>query len=236
MKRLLPLLWFVCAPLSADVIRVASKNFNESYILSEVASQLLESHGYTVERRFGLGGTLICYEALSNGEIDLYVEYTGTLSQAILKLDHKATREEINSRIESRGLRLLQPFGFNNTYAMVVKRQQAAALGLSTISDLRRHPELEVVVSHEFLEREDGWPGLARTYGIQRDIVGIEHALAYQGLDQGALDVTDGYSTDGEIERYDLIALADDLDFFPQYLAAPLVRQAYRPPYSDRKW
>lgn len=229
MKRLLLLSWFVCAPLGADVVRVASKNFNESYILSEIASQLLESRGYTVERRFGLGGTLICFEALSNGEIDLYVEYTGTLSQAILKLDHDATFAELNAEIESRGMRLLEPFGFNNTYAMVVKRQRAEALGLRSIGDLRRHPQLEIVVSHEFLEREDGWPGLTRAYGIQHEVVGIEHALAYQAIEGGAVDVTDGYSTDGEIERYDLIALEDDLGFFPKYLAAPLVREGLGP-------
>jgi osmoprotectant transport system permease protein len=108
---------------------------------------------------------------------------------------------------------------------MVVKRQRAEALGLRSIGDLRRHPQLEIVVSHEFLEREDGWPGLTRAYGIQHEVVGIEHALAYQAIEEGAVDVTDGYSTDGEIERYDLIALEDDLGFFPKYLAAPLVRE-----------
>ncbi len=225
MRRLLLLVLLVSLPLAADPIRVASKNFNESYILSEIVAQLLESHGYSVERRFGLGGTLICFEALVGGEIDLYMEYTGTLGQAILKLDHKADREELNTLIKPRGLRLLEPFGFNNTYAMVVRQQQAEALGLRTIGDLREHPQLKVVVSHEFLQRDDGWPGLTRAYGIQREIVGIEHGLAYQAIEDGAIDVTDAYSTDGELKRYDLVTLADDLDFFPQYFAAPLVRE-----------
>lgn len=207
-----------------DLIRIGSKNFNESYLLAEIGAQLLESEGRRVERRFGLGGTLICFDALANGEIDFYFEYTGTLSQAVLHLQNDAGHGQLNQALADRGLRLLQPLGFNNTYAIAVRRQQAQALNLRSIGDLARHPQLRVVFSHEFLERGDGWPGLARAYGIQRPVTGIEHGLAYRAMQDGALDVTDAYSTDAELLRHDLAILADDLGFFPRYAAAPLVR------------
>ena len=209
---------------AAEPIVVASKNFNESYILGEVAAQLLESGGFEVERRMGLGGTLICYEALVAGEIDIYIEYTGTLSQAILKSEAKLGFDDLNAAIAPLGLQLLPPFGFNNTYALALPRALAEDLDLSTISDLAARNDLEVAVSHEFLEREDGWPGLSRVYGFEWVPQGIEHGLAYQALADSAIHVTDAYSTDGELTRYDLKVLVDDRDFFPSYLAAPLVR------------
>ena len=139
-------------PLAAadEVIRIGSKNFNESYVLAEIAAQLLTSEGYRVERQFGLGGTLICYEALKNGEIDLYVEYTGTLSQAILKMSGNPDRDVLNQALAAEGLKLLDELGFNNTYAIAVQAQQAQAYGLQTIGDLKRAPELGLVFSHEF--------------------------------------------------------------------------------------
>ena len=221
-------IWCLAALLAgsaaADPIHIGSKNSNESYLLSEMAAQLLESEGFLVKRRFGLGGTLIAFDALAAGEIDLYMEYTGTLSQAILKLGRDAERPEINRLLASRQLRLLRPLGFNNTYAIAVRRRQAQALGLRSIGDLADHPALRVAFSHEFLERRDGWPGLAQAYGLHLSATGIEHALAYQAIADGAIDVTDAYSTDGELLRYDLAQLRDDRRFFPQYLAAPLVR------------
>ena len=210
--------------LAAQAIRVASKNFNESYILAEIIAQRLEAEGMAVERRFGLGGTLICFDALVNDEIDVYVEYTGTLSQAILGSPEVTEIDELNTLIAGRHLALLAPLGFNNTYAMATPRSVAQTRGLTTIGDLARHPELKVVVSHEFLERDDGWRGLARTYGLSGSVTGIEHGLAYQAIARGSIDVTDAYSTDGELKRYDLVILADDRAYFPEYLAAPLVR------------
>ena len=207
------------------LIRIGSKNFNESYLLAEMSAQMLEQAGMRVERRFGLGGTLICFEALRNAEIDLYVEYTGTLSQAILNDPDATSIEALNVRLAERGLNLLPAFGFNNTYAMAIKRPLAEELGMGSIADIVGQPQLRVVVSHEFLEREDGWPGLSRTYGLSGSVTGIEHGLAYQALADGAIDITDAYSTDGELKRYDLQVLEDNLGFFPQYLAAPLVRE-----------
>lgn len=214
----------ICAAADAP-IRVASKNFNESYILAEIMSQVLEAGGLAVERRFGLGGTLICYEALKNDEIDVYPEYSGTLSQAILNLPDAPAFDELSRLTAKERFDLLQPFGFNNTYAMVLREAQAAELGVTTISDLKRARNLNIVVSHEFLERADGWPGLVKHYGFSRPTpTGIEHGLAYQAIAEGSIDVTDAYSTDGELLRYRLRALSDDQGFFPEYLAFPLVR------------
>ncbi len=213
---------------------VASKDFNESYILGEIMAQLLESDGFEVERRFGLGGTLICYDALRTGEIDLYAEYTGTLATAILKRPDRSGIDALNDVLADEGLALLPPFGFNNTYALAVPRALARSRGLETISGLVDHPDLRIAVSHEFLEREDGWPGLSRVYGFDRPIDGIEHGLAYQALEEGTIDLTDAYSTDGELVRYDLVVLRDDRDFFPRYLAAPLVRNDLPQRAKDR--
>ena len=213
-------------PDTSKPIIVGSKNFNESYILAEIVARLLEEAGFLVERRFGLGGSLICYEALLSGEIDIYMEYTGTLEQVILKgsrLDPDIA--ELNQRLDSR-LQILDSLGFNNTYAMTLKQSLATQLGMENISDLRRHPELRVAFSLEFLHREDGWPGLAQTYHLPQVPSGIDHGLAYQAIDEGRIDLTDAYSTDGDLERYELKVLTDDLHYFPEYYAVPFVRRA----------
>jgi osmoprotectant transport system permease protein len=218
------LLWSLGAD-GAERIVVGSKNFNEGYLLSEVVAQLLEHAGYDVDRRFGLGGTLICYDALRKGEIDVYVEYTGTISQAILKLDSTPGTAELNAALARDGVEMLGTFGFDNTYALAMKNDRAKALGISKISDIvTAHRDLKVVVSHEFLQRSDGWPGLVRAYGFDWYPGGIEHGLAYQALEDGAIDVTDIYSTDGEVARYGLRVLEDDRKYFPEYRAVPLVR------------
>jgi osmoprotectant transport system permease protein len=220
-------------PAAAEPVRVASKNFNESYLLAEIIAQRLEADGVVVERRFGLGGTLICFDALAAGEIDLYVEYTGTLSQAILGSPGVTEIDALNGLISERGLAMLAPLGFNNTYAMATPRQVAESRGLEKIGDLAAHPDLKVVVSHEFLEREDGWQGLASAYGLDLAATGIEHGLAYQAIADGSIDITDAYSTDGELKRYDLVVLEDDRGYFPEYLAAPLVRTDLPEPVID---
>ncbi len=212
-------------PLFAgEPIVVASKNFTESYLLGEIIAQRLEQAGMEVDRRFGLGGTLICFEALLAGEIDVYVEYSGTLEQTILKLGQRTSILGLNERLLSRGLSLLSPLGFNNTYAIAVRKEVAEEFSLERISQLTDYRDLRVVVSHEFLEREDGWPGMRRVYGFDWIPEGIEHGLAYQAMADGSIDITDAYSTDGELQRYDLTVLADDKAFFPTYLAIPLIR------------
>ena len=210
--------------LATEPIVVASKNFTESYILGEIIAQRLEQAGMEVDRRFGLGGTLICFEALLAGDIDVYVEYSGTLEQTILKLGKRTSIKGLREHLESRGLSLLSPLGFNNTYAIVLRKEVADALSLDRISQLVDHDDLRAMVSHEFLEREDGWPGMQRVYGFDWVPEGIEHGLAYQAIADGSIDITDAYSTDGELQRYNLRVLEDDKAFFPTYLAIPLIR------------
>jgi len=179
-----------------------------------------------VTRRCSLGSTIICFEALRSQAIDLYPEYSGTLEKEILKIPNRASYQELREVLKERyNMDLLPSFGFQNTYALALKRQVAEAHKLATISDLAKVRGLRFGFSHEFLDRQDGWRGLARAYGIAADPSGIAHGLAYEAIDQGKLDVTDVYSTDGDIQRFGLVLLKDDKHYFPEYLAAPLVRR-----------
>ena len=212
--------------LYSQTIRVGSKHFNESYILGEMISQLFESEGYAVERKFNLGGTLVCYESLVNNQIDIYPEYTGTISEAILKLSDKVDDKQLNEKLQSQfNLEIAETFGFNNTYAFAVKRRTAGKFGLKKISDLKGKDELNFAFSYEYLKRKDGWENIASVYGLIQKPVGIEHGLAYQALDDGKIDLTDVYSTDGEIPKYDLVLLEDDMGFFPKYFGVPFYRK-----------
>lgn len=235
MKRLCAALLLLCLSVSlpAEELVVGSKNFSESYLLAEIMSQLLESGGYSVRRRFGLGGTLICFEALTSGEIDIYPEYSGTIAYAILDQPDTTDLSDINQALAKKGTAALAPLGFNNTYAIAVRGSLAEELSLERLSQLHRHPELRYAFSLEFLERGDGWPGLARTYGLPASPTGIEHGLAYQAINQNRIDLTDAYSTDGDLVRYKLRILEDDRDYFPKYLSLPLAR-ADLPPRAGK--
>ncbi|HEU4619530.1 MAG TPA: glycine betaine ABC transporter substrate-binding protein [Gammaproteobacteria bacterium] len=208
---------------------VGSKTFPESYLLAEIMAQLLESRGWRVERRFGFGGTLLCYEALVAGDLDVYPEYSGTIDETILKRAPSRDRAafpspEVRADLAALGLETLAPFGFDDTYALTVGPETAKALSLARISDLAAHPELRFGLSHEFLSRADGWPGLKSAYDLPQTAFGIDHALAYRALAGGKLDVTDAYSTDGDLAEYGLVVLEDDRAYFPEYRALPLVR------------
>lgn len=206
-------------------IVVGSKTFTESYVLAEILAQTLEGAGFEVERRFGFGGTLICYEALRVGEIDLYPEYTGTIRETILRERTVGPGlASLREALAAQRLQALEPFGFSNSYAITVTESTARRRGLSKISDLVRAPDLVVGLSHEFRQRPDGWPGLKSHYALPQDSLGIEHGLAYQALNEGSIDVTDAYSTDGDLLRYPLTLLEDDAGFFPDYLGLPLAR------------
>lgn len=219
------LFWLPLSVFAQDKpIVIGSKNFTESYLLAEIYAQVLEAEGYEVERNFGLGGTLICYEALLNSEIDLYVEYTGTVAQAILKQGGSPSIEQLNADLDPIGLQMLDSIGFNNTYAIAIKQALATKKGLTRVSQLADTNDLTMAYSLEFMNREDGWPGLKQRYGLPQSPTGIEHGLAYQAIDEGKIDLTDAYSTDGDLERYQLVTLEDDLNYFPEYFAAPLVR------------
>lgn len=199
---------------------MGAKHFNEGYILSEMIAIILEDAGFAVERKFSLGGTAVSFEALRNNAIDIYPEYSGTIAYEILKARHNLTLDEINVLARKKfNLEISAPYGFSNTYALVMARRKAKMLNISTISDLQRHPELTAGMSYEFLKRQDGWEALASFYGLPHDAVGLEHGLAYEAVLQNRIDVTDGYSTDGEIKKYDFIFLYDDKRFFPEYHA-----------------
>lgn len=206
----------------ADTVTIGSKNFTENYLLAEIAAQLLEHNGITVKRRLGLNGTKISFEALRNHAIDLYPEYSGTISEVILAEPSLSDWDGIRSAMADRGFLLLPPLGFDNTYAMAVTRRVAEEFGLRRISDLRGVVALRVAFPHEFLNRQDGWPGLKARYDLQLSVSGIEHSLAYEAMKNDQLDVTAVYSTDGEIRRADLVILDDDLGYFPEYRAAYL--------------
>lgn len=216
-----------------DTFVVGSKTFTESRVLAEMIASLVETHtDLQVERRLGLGGTLLCFEALRSGALDAYPEYTGTGWSAILgetrtpggSLEtYLRVQQAFRDRFD---VEWLAPFGPNNTYALAVRRDTAQRLGLRTIDDLVRHAgELRAGFSHEFLERPDGAPGLLERYGLEfGEMRGMEHGLAYAAITAGEIDVIDAYSTDGKLLRYDLVVLVDDLGFFPPYHVAPLVR------------
>jgi osmoprotectant transport system permease protein len=215
---------------------VASKPFGESYLLCEMFAQLLESRGLSVERRPGLGATEIAFGALRTGAIDAYPEYTGTGLIAILHdslpdsvmADPRAVFGHVAKRFaEQFQVRWLSPLGFQNTYAIAVTRATAGKYHLRTLSDLAREsPHLTAGFTADFIGRNDGLVGLSRVYGLRpRAVRPLAPAVKYQALASGAVDVIDGYSTDGLLARYDLVTLVDDRHFFPPYEAAALVTE-----------
>jgi len=213
---------------AADVV-IGSKKFTESYVLGEIAKRTLTDSGIPAEHRQGMGGTIILWEALRGGQIDAYPEYTGTIATEILKSDSGVSLDQIRNSLEKLGVGTTGPLGFNNTYALVMRRSEAQRLGIRTISDLQRYPELKCGLTHEFLERQDGWRPLRQRYGLpQQNIVGIDHALGYSALANGSIAVKDAYSTDAKIEQNDLVVLEDDLHFFPKYEAVFLFRSSTR--------
>src|SRR5213083_760618 len=209
----------------ANPVIIGSKKFTESYVLSEIARRALSDAGVATEHRQGMGGTIILWQALQGGQIDAYPEYTGTIAQEILKNGQQLSFHEVRDALGKFGVGMTEPLGFNNTYALVMRRSEAQQLGVRTISDLRKHPELKIGLTHEFLDRQDGWQPLRERYALpQRNVIGIEHALGYSALANGSINVKDAYSTDAKIEQNDLVVLEDDLQFFPKYEAVLLFR------------
>lgn len=228
-RRLLILAMALAAPAAAPAqvseIRVGSKSFTESVILGEIITSLARDTGAAARHRRELGGTQVLWNALLKGEIDIYPEYTGTISEEILAGQGARSDRQIGDTLAERGVRMSQPLGFNDTYAIGMKEETAERLGIRTISDLRRRPELKFGFSNEFMDRADGWPSLRDHYRLpHRDVRGLDHDLAYRGLEGGAVDATDLYSTDAEIRYYGLRVLEDDLGHFPAYNAVLLYR------------
>ncbi|HYQ81768.1 MAG TPA: glycine betaine ABC transporter substrate-binding protein [Anaeromyxobacteraceae bacterium] len=202
---------------------VGSKKFTESVILGELATQLAAAAGARAEHRRELGGTRILWEALLRGDLDVYPEYTGTLRREILA-GQAAEGEALGRALAARGVSLSASLGFEDTYAVGMRRDRAEALGIRALSDLRGHPGLRLGFSHEFMDREDGWPALRRAYGLALEPRGLDHDLAYRAVASGDLDATDLYSTDPQIRAYGLRVLEDDRHAFPEYQAVLVYR------------
>jgi osmoprotectant transport system permease protein len=213
-------------------IVVGSKDGGEMILLGHMLADLVEAHtDLTVDRRMNLSGTLVCYNALERGGLDAYVEYTGTALTTLLKQpprnDPKQVLEIVSRGLAERGVECLEPFGFENTFAILMRRDHAAQLGIRRISDLRAHEaELRPGFGPEFMNRPDGYRGLVSAYGLKfaHEPREMDRNLLYEAVARGSLDVAAGDSTDGRIATLDLVVLEDDRRYFPPYEAVPLAR------------
>jgi len=228
----LPVLPVLVSCSAGATIVVGSKNFTESVLLGEIVAQQLEHHGLEVDRRFNLGGSFICHNALTSGQLDIYIEYTGTAYTAILELpeerDPLLVRNVLDSIYAERwDLTWTGPLGFNNTFAMLVRGTDARELSLLSLSDIAEYAtEWRFGAGYEFIERADGYRGLLDHYGISFNgpPVEMDLGLTYRALAEGRVDIVAGNSTDGQIEALDLFQLIDDQSYFPSYEAVPVVR------------
>lgn len=223
--------------IAAQTLHVGSKRFTESYILGEIIKQTAEGAGEaSVIHSQGLGNTAIVLNALTAGNIDVYPEYTGTIAKEILKLDAVPPLPELNAKLAALGLAAGVPLGFNNTYAIAMRADDARAEHISKLSDLKSHPRLRLGLSQEFIGRADGWPGLQRAYELPFATPrGLDHGLAYEAIAQHQVDAIDIYSTDAKIEKYGLTVLVDDRNYFPRYDAVLLYR-ADLPQRMPKTW
>ncbi len=227
------LLFSNCGMDSANTIRMGCKNFTEQYILGEMMAELIEAKtDLYVDRNFNLGGTVICHKALINGEIDLYPEYTGTALTTLMNRETIPSSTEVFSIVESYyreewDCEWLQPLGFDNTYALTVREKDAEEKQWKTISDLKPDAEnLPAGFTAEFMERPDGYPGLKKKYELDfQSTSDLDPGLMYRAIAQKEVDVICAFATDGRIPAFNLYPLKDNLNFFPPYEAAPVVRQ-----------
>jgi osmoprotectant transport system permease protein len=222
---------------AAAPLAVGSKRFTESYILGEILTQSASAAGEgPAVHRQGLGNTAIVLNALATGSIDVYPEYTGTIAREILKLDSVPPLAELNAKLAPMGLAVAVPLGFNNTYALAIRGDDARSKGVARLSDLKTHPELRLGFSQEFIGRADGWPGLKKAYDLPFDTPrGLDHGLAYEAINARQVDAIDIYSTDAKIDKYGLAVLDDDRSYFPRYDAVLLYR-ADLPQRFPRAW
>lgn len=219
---------------SSDTITVGSKDFTENTVLGEIFAQLIEAKtNLKVNRKLNMGGTFVNFEALKNGQIDIYPEYTGTALTAQLKMDvitdpdetYRIVSEEFDKQFN---IKWLKPLGLNNTYTLAVTNEIYEKYGIETFSDLAAISENFVFgAEHEFFDRQDGFDGLVETYGMKfkGDPKKMNVSLKYQAIGNGEIDVTDAFATDGQIMQYNLKVLKDDKNFFPPYYAAPIIRK-----------
>ena len=214
-----------------NAITIGSKNFTEQLVLGELLAQYLDARSIPIERRFYLAGSYVCHQALLAGRIDLYVEYTGTALAAILKQPPMQDHDRVYRLVEEEyarrfGLAVFPSLGFDNSFAMVIRGDDARRLQLRSISDAAKYaPQWRIGVGYEFLEREDGYAGLARTYGLQFAEVPrvMDLGLLYRALESKQVDMIAASNTDGLIAALSLVALEDDRHYFPPYDAVPIV-------------
>jgi len=228
-RRALPSLVLLLAASIAQArqtVTIGSKAFAESWVLGDALAQLARQTGTVdVEHRKNLGGTEIVYQALQSGGIDVYPEYTGTIAEVLMKSTGRPSLAEMRAFLKPKGIGISDSLGFNDGYALAVMPDTQEKYGLTRLSDLAAHPDLRLALSHEFIGRKDGYPGLARAYGLRMNNVrGIQHDLAYSALATGQADVTDIYTTDAQIAKLGLKVLEDDQGFFPRYDAVLLYR------------
>ena len=222
-----------CAPRENRIV-VGSKNFTEQLILGEIIAQQIETQTHlAVERRFYLAGSYICHQAILGGRIDIYPEYTGTALTAILKQKPEGNREAVYQRVKSEyaqrfNLSVGEPFGFNDTFAIEIRGEDARRLGLKTISQAAAYaPQWRAGFGYEFMERPDGYKGLAATYGLRFAAPPriMDLGLLARALKDKQIDLAAGNTTDGLIPALDLFVLEDDKHYFPPYEAVPIMRQ-----------
>ncbi len=222
---LLTLLVITLSSLQAQPVKVGSKKFTESVILGEAITQNLRSDDISAIHKDQLGGTRLLWNALVQGELDIYPDYTGTIIHEILQEETINSTDELRQALGTMGIKMTAHLGFNNTYAIGVAPETARKYNLKSISDLRGHDQLRFGFTNEFMDREDGWPSLRDHYQLpQSNVRGLDHDLAYKGLEAGSIDLIDLYSTDAEIAYYQLAILKDDLQHFPDYRAVILYR------------
>lgn len=208
----------------AKPLVIGSKGFTESVVLGEILTSLARARGIEVVHRRELGGTRVVFAALERGDIDVYPDYTGTLLQEIFSSEHDASEATLPALLARRGLAMSPSLGFDNRYALGMKKTRAEQLHVRTTSDLAK-TSVSYALSNEFLERHDGWPSLKERYGLaSTQIRGVHHDLAYRALAAGEVDVTDLYTTDPEIVTQDLLVIEDDRHHFPAYRAVFVLR------------
>jgi len=226
MNRFVALLLGLCSVAAvAKPILIGSKAFTESVVLAEVLAELIRREGGQVEHRRELGGSPILWRAVRSGDVDAYVEYSGTLTGELFPELANDSPDVVAQRLKALGLATSDPLGFEDKYALGMRRKQAAQLKIRTIGDLVAHPELRFAMTHEFLDRREGWPAVRKTYQLpHQNVRGVQHVVAYQAIASGSVDVLDLYTTDAEIAALDLVALKDDRHVFPDYEAFVLHR------------
>lgn len=222
-----------CSSTAAKPVRVGSKDFTEEFIVGNMYALLLEANGIPVERKLNLGGTPVLQQALVSDQVDIYPEYTGTGLLTVLKLPSSTNREQVFNTVRDEykkqfNLAWLTPAPMNNTQALAMRRDVAAAKGIKTISDMAAQAgELTMIGPPEFEQREDGLPGISKAYGNfqLKSYIPVDPGLRYEGLVNGQADVVVAFGTDGQLAAFDLVLLEDDKGLFPPYQIAPVVRQ-----------